>query len=398
MFDLWKVGVTQKEYKINGEFLIILIYIIKEVNLLIKLGLKSGTVKIEEYNSEWRNEFLKEEEVLKKQLQEYDVDIQHVGSTSIIGCCAKPIIDIAIGVKSLEYGEQLIPILCNIGYIFDGDGKIPGRLFFKKKNSGLSTHYIHVEPINGKLWNNHILFRDYLNNRPQIIIEYSNLKRRLEKNFFDNRDNYAIEKNPFIEKIIENALIEKGMLKKEVDKVVKNENITIRLMRDTIEDYNLMLKWLNDENVLQYYEGRDNSFNMDRIKKKYKKKILSSCDFPCIIQYDGVDVGYIQYYQLTDEGYTEYGYNIKEKIFGIDLFIGEVEYWNKGIGNKVLKLLIEIIRKEKKADRITIDPQAWNIRAIKCYEKCGFKKVRLMEKHELHEGEYRDCLLMEVKF
>lgn len=181
--------------------------------LILKLGLKSGTVKIEEYNPEWKDEFQKEKSLLKKQLQDYDVDIQHVGSTSIVGCCAKPIIDIAIGVESLEYGEQLITVLCNIGYIYDGDGKIPGRHFFKKKDGESTTHYIHVEPINGKLWSNHILFRDYLNKHPQIIIEYSNLKKCLEKNFYDNRDNYAIGKNPFIEKVVEIAEREKCISK-----------------------------------------------------------------------------------------------------------------------------------------------------------------------------------------
>jgi GrpB-like predicted nucleotidyltransferase (UPF0157 family) len=177
--------------------------------LMTKLGLISGTVKIEEYNSEWKDEFLKEKEVLDKQLQDYDVDIQHVGSTSIAGCLAKPIIDIAIGVESLEYGEQLIPVLCNMGYIYGGDAGIPGRHFFKRKDEELSTHYIHVEPIGGKLWDNHILFRDYLNKHPQLIIEYSNLKKSLEKDFFENRSNYAIGKNPFIEKVIETAKKEK---------------------------------------------------------------------------------------------------------------------------------------------------------------------------------------------
>lgn len=172
---------------------------------MIKLGLISGTVTIEEYNPEWRAEYLKEEALLKKQLKNYEVDIQHVGSTSIVGCCAKPIIDIAIGVESLKYGEQLIPEICDIGYIYDGDGLIPGRHFFKKKDGELSTHYIHVEPINGKLWNNHILFRDYLNKHPQVIIEYSNLKKCLEKDYFDNRDNYAKGKNPFIETVLKIA-------------------------------------------------------------------------------------------------------------------------------------------------------------------------------------------------
>ncbi|WBW99757.1 GrpB family protein [Oceanirhabdus sp. W0125-5] len=62
---------------------------------------------------------------------------------------------------------------------------------------------MHVEQINGKLWSNHILFRDYLNKNPEINIEYSNLKKCLEKDFFENRNNYAIGKDPFIEKVIE---------------------------------------------------------------------------------------------------------------------------------------------------------------------------------------------------
>ena len=172
------------------------------------LGLKTGTVRIEEYNSEWKCEFLKEEAMLMKVLHEYIVNIQHVGSTSIVGCCAKPIIDIAVGVESLKYGEQLIPLICNVGYIYNGNGGIPGRHFFKKKNGELSTHYIHLETINGELWNNHILFRDYLNKHSQVMIVYSNLKKSLEKDFFDSRNEYALGKNSFIEKIIENAELE----------------------------------------------------------------------------------------------------------------------------------------------------------------------------------------------
>jgi GrpB-like predicted nucleotidyltransferase (UPF0157 family) len=88
------------------------------------LGLKSGTVRIEKYNPEWKNEFEKEQIRLESALKEYNVNLQHVGSTSSIGCSAKPIIDIAIGVESLEYGEKLIAVLEKIGYIYDGDGKI----------------------------------------------------------------------------------------------------------------------------------------------------------------------------------------------------------------------------------------------------------------------------------
>jgi GrpB-like predicted nucleotidyltransferase (UPF0157 family) len=74
------------------------------------LGLKHQTVRIEKYNPEWKKEYDKEKMILETALKDYMVDIQHVGSTSIAGCSAKPIIDIAIGVESLEYGERLEPI------------------------------------------------------------------------------------------------------------------------------------------------------------------------------------------------------------------------------------------------------------------------------------------------
>jgi GrpB-like predicted nucleotidyltransferase (UPF0157 family) len=173
------------------------------------LGLKRGTVRIVKYNAAWKTEYEKEKIRLEIELKNYKVNIQHVGSTSIIGCSAKPIIDIAIGVESLEYGEKLIPALESLDYIYDGDGKIPGRHFFKKGNGDIRTHYIHVEPINGKLWNNHILYRDYLNEHVELIKAYSELKESLESEFAENRDGYARKKDPFIEKIIDKAKEEK---------------------------------------------------------------------------------------------------------------------------------------------------------------------------------------------
>ena len=169
-------------------------------------------------------------------------------------------------------------------------------------------------------------------------------------------------------------------------------------MKDTSEDYTLMSKWLTDPVVLQYYEGRDNPHNIDKIEETYAPRVLKKeCVIPCIMQFDGRYIGYIQYYQITEDEKSEYGYDGWENVYGIDLFIGEPEYWNKGIGSRTLKGLIEMLENEKKADRIIIDPQTWNVRAISCYEKCGFSKVKLMKKHELHEGEYRDCWLMEIK-
>ncbi len=169
------------------------------------LGLKSGTVKIVKYNPEWAIEFEKEKSILSTALEGYKVDIQHVGSTSILFCSAKPIIDIAIGVPSLKYGEKLIPILESIGYTYDGDAGLPGRHFFKKCNGEIRTHYIHVEKKNDRLWLNHINFRDYLNTHPELVEQYSKLKVMLEKKYANSRDQYTREKDPFIAAVLKQA-------------------------------------------------------------------------------------------------------------------------------------------------------------------------------------------------
>ena len=59
--------------------------------------------------------------------------------------------------------------------------------------------------------------------------------------------------------------------------------------------------------------------------------------------------------------------------------------------------MVTFLVEQKQADLVVMDPQTWNERAIRCYEKCGFKKVALLPKNELHEGEYRDCWLIEYQ-
>lgn len=70
------------------------------------LGLPKGVVKLKTYNPQWVLEYEKERDILKKSIGNNIIDIQHVGSTSIEGLEAKPIIDIAIAVTSLEEGER----------------------------------------------------------------------------------------------------------------------------------------------------------------------------------------------------------------------------------------------------------------------------------------------------
>lgn len=171
----------------------------------------------------------------------------------------------------------------------------------------------------------------------------------------------------------------------------KSDGLTIRDVES--KDKEILLKWLTDKSILEYYEGRDSNFNMETIERKFFKEDHA---VRCIIEYEKKAVGYIQFYEIDDEERMEYEYtDASVRIYGADQFIGETSYWSKGIGTLLMKTIINYLINTKKADKVVLDPHANNPRALRCYEKSGFKKVKLLPKHELHEGILEDCWLME---
>lgn len=163
------------------------------------------------------------------------------------------------------------------------------------------------------------------------------------------------------------------------------------------EDVVLMANWLSDPRVLEYYEGRDRPHDVARVQEKYlgPPKSATTC---CIVEWDGAAIGYIQFYPLSaypDHEQSLYGHRTGGAIYGIDLFIGEPELWGRGIGTELVAAMTEYLFDAKEADKVAIDPQTRNARAIRCYEKAGFRKVKLLPEHELHEGVMRDCWLVE---
>ncbi|MCF2145587.1 acetyltransferase [Desmonostoc muscorum LEGE 12446] len=182
--------------------------------------------------------------------------------------------------------------------------------------------------------------------------------------------------------------------------LIQKDEITIHPMLDEMYDYELMAKWLTDKQVLEFYEGRDNPFPLERIIETYKPLIKGDeAVIPCILCYRNIAIGYLQYCAVNDLSETDrqlYCLDETDNVYAIDLFIGETDYWNQGIGTKILSVVINYLFEEVQAEKIVIDPHVDNPRAIRCYEKCGFVKVKLLPAHELHEGEYSDCWLMAI--
>jgi aminoglycoside 6'-N-acetyltransferase len=111
--------------------------------------------------------------------------------------------------------------------------------------------------------------------------------------------------------------------------------------------------------------------------------------------HDDNPIGYVQFYPVSEEDKAFYGYSLEETIYGMDQFIGEPSYWNSSIGTQMVTAVAAYLFREIGASKVIMDPQARNARAIRCYEKCGFTKVKLLPQRELHEGVWQDCWLME---
>lgn len=166
------------------------------------LGLNRKIVEVVSYRPQWKLLFEDERKLLKKAVGEYAIEIEHIGSTSVFGLDAKPIIDIVVAVEKIEDAEKCVPPLENIGYEYRGEQGIAGRYYFSKGTPTLSTHHLNVVEINGDFWKSHILFRDYLRQHDDAAAEYGNLKRKLAAKYKNNRKEYTESKAEFIEKVL----------------------------------------------------------------------------------------------------------------------------------------------------------------------------------------------------
>jgi len=170
------------------------------------IGLKRGTVELLPHNPLWEDIAAETIKLLKSLLNDVAADIQHVGSTSIQNICAKPIIDIAVGVNTLDSIKPYIELLKKNGIIFRKEDVKEQLLFvigdFEKE---FRTHHIHVVEWNSIAWNNYINFRDYLNAFPEYAKEYDDLKKKLALEFANNRGNYTAGKQEFIDRILKQA-------------------------------------------------------------------------------------------------------------------------------------------------------------------------------------------------
>lgn len=181
------------------------------------IGLKKGSVALYPHENEWGNEAERTIEKLKGILGDIAADIQHVGSTAVESICAKPIIDIAVGVRNFDEILKKQRELEENGFYFR-DSRCESQLLFAcgsyYDGSGEEqTHFIHFVLFEGSDWQNYLLVRDYLNKNTAAAKEYETLKLKLAADSLteNGRGYYTDGKKNFINRLIRTALLEKYM-------------------------------------------------------------------------------------------------------------------------------------------------------------------------------------------
>ena len=158
---------------------------------------------IEKYNPKWKIYFEIEKGILIIALAEISYKIEHIGSTSVKGLGAKPVIDIMIGLEDFSLANKVIPKIEKLGYIYVSkyEDVMPYRRFFTKDTKGTRTHHIHMVEIKTDFWKRHLLFRDHLRKNKTDRGKYFLLKKELSSHKWENTDKYSNAKTSFIKSI-----------------------------------------------------------------------------------------------------------------------------------------------------------------------------------------------------
>ena len=154
--------------------------------------------------------------------------------------------------------------------------------------------------------------------------------------------------------------------------------MTITFRRVEARDVSDLHRWRNEPHVMQWwYEDDDSEPTLDVVAKNYGPD-HDDKEHRYIIELDGRSIGYIQMYLLSD--WPDYAALIQEQGAGIDLFIGEPDLVNKGIGTEVINRFVEyVVFADASITQCVIDPEIKNAAAIRAYTKAGFTPVRTVE-------------------
>ncbi|KAB2439389.1 GrpB family protein [Bacillus luti] len=167
-------------------------------------------ITIEEYSAKWESEFNKLQTLINNVMEDSILSIEHIGSTSIKGLPAKPILDIDIVIEDYEIFPEVVKKLEMIGYYHQAEWSFKGREVFGRKDASVPwseentvwmEQHLYVCDKNSEELRSHVAFRDYLREHIEVANQYGRLKEELARES-KNRASYSEGKTAFITNIL----------------------------------------------------------------------------------------------------------------------------------------------------------------------------------------------------
>jgi len=167
--------------------------------------LPTDPVKVVDYDATWPDQYAAAAKELRDVLDEWVVEIEHIGSTAVPGLAAKPVIDIQVGVRSLDDSAAMVAAVESLGYEYapEFEDVLPERRFFRRWTDGHRSHHVHlVERANAGMWDDQVLFRDRLRTSDVDRDRYAALKQRLAECHRDDRQAYTDAKAELVREVL----------------------------------------------------------------------------------------------------------------------------------------------------------------------------------------------------
>jgi GrpB-like predicted nucleotidyltransferase (UPF0157 family) len=156
------------------------------------------------YDPTWPDQFEAARAELLTAIGPVVVRLEHIGSTSVPGLAAKPVIDMMASVRGLQDGRAAQAALAELGYELVATG-MPDRLFYQRRaGPGMATHHLHVVAEDSWATRNERLLRDYLRSHPEQARRYGRLKQQLARDL-GHGEAYTRAKTELIQELVDAA-------------------------------------------------------------------------------------------------------------------------------------------------------------------------------------------------
>lgn len=154
------------------------------------------------------------------------------------------------------------------------------------------------------------------------------------------------------------------------------------------EDLKNLYEWINDIKVTHYMFMGERPAIMKRLEENWEREIASPNDVVFAI----VDAKK----ELTIGSAGLYVINFISRHAEFRIIIGEKEYWDKGVGTEVCRLMLEYAFSKLNLNKVWLGVNADNVRAVRSYEKAGFVKEGLLRQEIYRNGRYYDAVRMSI--